>query len=138
MADEHRRQQITEAVEHLIQPGEAWVIRKDEEGMEIARTGQSSLAVSDPELYGRLLQQSERLNGAGGSMCIWGPLVVLILCLGFHLHWFDILLGPAAEKLRSVWFYGLAVVVSFFLFGSLAQRWERFRYDQSREAFLRD
>ena len=138
MADDDRKTQIVKAVDHLIQPGETWVMKKGEEnGIEVLRDGTSSLESTHPELYGRLLKVSEQLSNAGGGMCIWGPLLVLVFCLGLHLNWFDGVLGGAADKLRSVWFYILAAIVSFFAFGSLARTWERLKYRQYRDAVLR-
>ncbi len=137
MPDHSRQEQIADAVDQFIKPGEAWVIRKEEAGTDVTLEGRSALATTHPELYGRLLQVSEQLSNAGGSLCIWGPLLVLLLCLGLHLNWFDAALGPFVDKLRNIWLYLLAATISFFLFGSLATFWERLAYRQYREAILR-
>ncbi len=138
MVDGDRTGQIVRAVEHLIQPGEAWTVRKDQEArIEVVRDTKSTLSSTNPELYGRLLNVSERLSNAGGSLCIWGPIGVLVLCLGLHLNWFEGVLGDAADRFRSIWFYILAAFVSFFAFGGIARYWERFKYGQFRDAVLR-
>ena len=138
MADERRSSQIAEAVGHLIEPGEAWTVRRTgTAGVEARRENSSSLASTNPELYGRLLRISEQLSNAGGSLCIWVPIGVLFLCLGLHLHWFDNMLGEDVKKIQSVWFYAVAVIASFFLSAGVAQIWERIRYRQYRDSVLR-
>lgn len=137
MADEDRAGDIAKAVDHLLQPGETWVIRcREEDGIEVVPEGMSVLASANPELYGRLLKVSEQLSSAGGAICIWGPLMVLVLCLGLHLNWFESLLGENVNKLRSVWLYIVATVVSFFLFGGIARAWESVKYRQYRDGVL--
>lgn len=137
MADEHRSTQIAQAVDRLVEPGEAWIVRKKKaNGIEVLPENTSPLAATNPELYGRLLQINEQLSNAGGSLCIWMPIGTLILCLGLHLGWFDGLFEDTLEKIKSVWFYAIAIVVSFFLSAGLAQAQERGRYHRYRSVLL--
>jgi len=137
MAEDDRAKEIAGAMEHLLKPGDAWIVRRSEEnGIEAVPEGRSKLASTNPELYGRLLTISEQLSSAGGALCIWGPVLVLVLCLGLHLNWFENVLGGNAEKFRSIWLYGLAFVIAFFLFGGIAKVWERMKYKQYRDGVL--
>ncbi len=139
MANEDRANEIARAVNPLIKPGEAWVVRKSEESTNAMAfpQGTSSLTATNPELYGRLLKVSEQLSEAGGALCIWGPIVVVVCCLGLHLDWFQGVLGEAANKFRSLWLYIVAFIISVFLFGGLARAWERVKYGQYRDEIMR-
>jgi hypothetical protein len=137
--DHAQKNDIAKAVEHLVKPGESWIVRKGEDAeVEVSRETTSSLATTHPDLYGRLLKISEQLSSAGGSFIIWGILAVVVMCVGLHLHWFDSLLGEFVENIRSIWFYLVATVVAFLASVELAQLKERGMYRRCRESILQD
>jgi hypothetical protein len=136
MVDEDRRQRIVQAVDRLIEPGEVWVVRKEGTGVVARVSGQSDIALTNPELYGRLLRVNSLLCSAGGAICIWMPLLVLLCCVGLHLGLFEPLWGNALDRIRSVWFYIAVLIISFFLSGGLARAWERIKYRRFREPLM--
>ena len=137
MADEERKIRIAAALEEVVWPGETWTIRRVGAKFEVEEGDRSSLADSQPELYGRLLQINEKLSEAGGSLIIVAMIATLAACIGIHLHWLEQLVGPKIDAVRSFWFYGFALVAAFF--GSLysAKAWEGVVYRRLRDNLLR-
>lgn len=131
-----RKSQIVASVDHLVRPGEAWVIRRNKGELEVEEEGRSALASTHPELHGRLLQANEGIKSAGGWMLIFGTLAVAAGCLAIHLNWLDSILGAKAESLRSFWLYGFAIVASFFVLAWITDRMESMVYRRFRSSII--
>ena len=72
----------------------------------------------------------------GGNFIIMSLLTVLVVCVGIHLNWFASLLGPVNEQVQSYWFYGVAMIASFFISGAITNWMETSLYRKNRQALF--
>ena len=140
MSDTERANGIAAALEGVLEEGDAFLVRRTPERIEVTRPEPEEsppLDEAHPELYGHLLQVSEELSDAGCNLVWMGLAAVAGICLAIHMQWLDNVLGIDVERLRSLWVYGFAIVVTFFLCGYFAEQMEQRVYARRRGELMR-
>lgn len=139
MSENDRTARIAAALEGILETGDAFLVRRAADRIEVTRPEPEEpppLDKAHPELYGHLLQVSEELSDAGSSLVWIGLAAVAGICLAIHMQWLDSVLGIDAQRLRSFWVYGFAMVVGLLSFGSLSGVMERRVYAQRRAGLM--
>ena len=140
MSDNDRASRIAAALNGILETGDEFLVRRTAERIEVARPEPEEsppLDKAHPELYGHLLQVSEELSDAGCNLILMGVAAVAGICLAIHMQWLDSVLGIDAERLRSLWVYGFAMVVAFFFSGFVSEQMERRVYARRRGELMR-
>ena len=138
--EEKRIAELTELVEEFLCEGEEYVVRCQDDEIEVlpAATSSSPLKRSHEELYGLLLSLNQQLTEAARwprwivRFVFWGVI------LGLHLDWFSGVAGLPidVQKLQTPWAY---VLIFLFGFGinSVIKEWQQHRiYARHRAELL--
>jgi hypothetical protein len=136
MEEENRRENVADALRPVLREGESFNVYCHEGEVWVDGVDTSVVAARHPRLYGRLLALNAELDHAGSGIAQLPVLLVLTFCVGLHLHWFDDLIGPFAEKLNSIWFFGLVLLALFQFLHAVNGFFERAVYRQGRDELL--
>lgn len=136
--EEKRIAELTERVEDFLCEGEEFVIRCQDEEIEVLPAQQASpVRRNHEELYGFLLSLNQQLSDAAQIPRWVVRFLVLGMILALELDWFAGLAVPIDfAKLQSWWVYGLLLLFGFAI-NSLLKEWRQHRiYAGRRSEFL--
>lgn len=136
--EEKRIAELTERIEDFLCEGEEFVIRCQEDEIEVLPAQQASLVRRNhEELYGLLLSLNQQLGEAALIPRWIVRFLVYATILAVHLDWFTGLNIPVNfSKLQSWWFYGLLFLIGFAV-NTLLKEWRQHRiYAHRRPEFL--
>lgn len=137
MDEDNRHEIVAETLQPVLEEGEAFNVYCHEGEVFVTDLQTSSCAVLYPRLYGRLLSLNTRIEEAGAGIGSLPLLLILSLCVGLHLHWWDTFLGPdLVERLDSIWFYLLVFVVTFQLLGMLRKPLKHAAFSNGRDELI--
>ena len=136
---ESQKERIANALDGVLEPGETWIVRAiaNDILVEDHQVGGSHPSQRlTPELQTRIEMFNDRLSTAGTSFVLYGLVVIFFICVGLHMNWFADWLGPANDKLRSIWVYLLSGVVGFVLLTAVTTAYEKMIYRRDRVEFF--
>ena len=136
--EEKRVAELTERIEDFLCEGEEFLIRCQDDEIEVIATQQASpIRRTHEELYGFLLSLNQQLRDAALIPRWIVRFVILSLILALHLEWFDGLPLPFdVGKLQNWWVYGLILLFGFAV-NSLLKEWRQHQiYAHRRGDFL--
>ncbi len=135
--EEKRISELTERIENFLCEGEAFLIRFQEDELEVLPAEQASpIRRNHEELYGLLLSINQQLAEAALIPRWVVRLLVLTWILALHLEWFSGLPVPFdISKLQSGWVYALIAVFGFAV-NSLFKEWRQHRIYADRRGEL--
>ncbi len=122
--EEKRIAELTEMVEDFLCEGEAFLVRCEEDQIEVVPAQHANpIRRNHEELYGLMLSLNQQLAQAA-TLPRWGVrLFVFASILALHLEWFSGLGLPINfAKLQSGWVYGLLFAFGFAT-NSLIKEW---------------
>jgi len=135
---ESQKERIAAALEGVIEPGETWIVRAIANDILVDdhEVGGHSTSRLSPEIQARIEMFNERLSSAGTSFVLIGLVAIFFVCVGLHMNWFQNVLGPLNDKLRSIWVYVLAGAVGFVLLTAMTTIYEKMIYRRDRGRFF--
>jgi hypothetical protein len=135
--EEKRISELTERIEDFLCEGESFLIRCQDDELEVLPAQQANpVRRNHEELYGLLLSLNQQLADAALIPRWVVRLSVLTLILALHLNWFSgwdlpIDLG----KLQSLWVYGLMALLGHAV-NSLITEWRQHQIYAGRRGEL--
>lgn len=135
--EEKRIAELKERIEDFLCEGEEFVIRCQDDEIEVLPAQQSSpVRRNHEELYGLLLSLNHQLAQAAQIPRWIIRFLVLGTILAVHLNWLDGLHLPIDfSKLQSWWVYGLLMLFGFAI-NSLFKEWRQHRIYAGRRSEL--
>lgn len=124
--EEKRIAELTERIEDFLCEGESFLIRCQDEEIEVLPAQQANpIRQNHEELYGLLLSLNQQLAEAAVIPRWFVRFLVFSMILGLHLEWFSGLALPIDwAKLQSWWVY-LLIFLLGYAFNSLLKEWRQ-------------
>lgn len=124
--EEKRISELTERIEDFLCEGEAFLIRCQDDAVEVLPAEQANpVRRNHEELYGLLLSLNRQLSDAALIPRWMVRFLTFGLILALHLEWFSGLALPIdLAKLQNYWVYGLILLLGFAI-NSLIKEWRQ-------------
>jgi hypothetical protein len=137
--DRDRADEISTLLQGNLQEGEGFLVRCNNFSIEVVPFNESEpfeLKHTHEELYGCLLSINEDMTERRFPYFWVLLMMVVFVCLGIHLQWFDGYTGVGLESVRSVWFYISIILASVVIYGVVKSFIERAVYKSRRPELL--
>jgi hypothetical protein len=137
--EEKRIAELTERIEDFLCEGEAFIIRREEDELEVLPAQKDNpIRRNHEELYGLMLSLNQQLAEAA-SLPRWVVrLMVLSLILALHLEWLSGLPLPIDfAKLQNYWVYGLIFLLGFAINSTIKEWCQHQIYARRRGELMR-
>lgn len=134
MSEEAKHENIADALRPILREGDSYQVYSVEGEVYVREVGTSVCSVRHPQLYGRLLSLNTMIEHTGSELARFPLLLVAVLCVGLHLHWWDQWLGAeTVAKLDSMWFFVLVFFVTIALLQTALGRVRWWKWLQHRD-----
>ena len=130
-----KKSQINEVLGDIVEPGKSWLVRGIYNEILVEQYDFSEAVNRDPELESALIQVSAKLDTAGRNVCWYGMFAIFAICVGIQMHWFDSLIGPKIDLMRSIWVY-LLLMVGGLLVAYPIGEWQSYMIYEAKKSLI--